>query len=72
MSNVILHPSYHSRVNSAIDSVVTSIRRTNLKSRLACLADGDFIDVIQDAVRGELIQPSSGFGIVLKRLRAAA
>jgi hypothetical protein len=72
MHNRILHPSYHSRVNSAVDHVVESIRRAKLEERLARLGESEWNELIVEAVRTELAQPWSGVATVLKMLRRVA
>jgi hypothetical protein len=72
MGNVVLHPQYYSRLDSAIDSVVSGIRRADLKKWLAKLGETEWNDLIVEAVKTELIQPGSGMATVLKLLRRAA
>jgi hypothetical protein len=72
MSNVVLHPSYYPRLNAAIDNVVSGIRRADLEKWLAPLGETEWNNVIVEAVKTELVQPSTGVATVLKLLRRAA
>jgi hypothetical protein len=72
MSNVVLHPSHYSRLNAAIDNVVSGIRRADLEKWLAHLGETEWNNVIVDAVKAGLIQPMSGVASVLKSLRRVA
>jgi hypothetical protein len=71
MSNVITYPSSNTRIDLAIDRIFSSIRYAKLEHRIARLSEGDWGDLITDAVVSELRAPSSGFGVVLKMLRRA-
>jgi hypothetical protein len=72
MGNVVLHPEYYRRLNAAIDSVVSGIRRTALEKWLAKLGETEWNNLIVEAVKTELIQPRSGVTTILKILRRAA
>jgi hypothetical protein len=72
MSNVIAYPSSNTRIDLAIDRIFSSIRCANLEQRIARLSEGEWGDLITDAVASELRAPSSGFGVVLKMLRRVA
>jgi hypothetical protein len=71
MSNVVTYPSSNTRIDTAIERMFSSIRHARLEHRIGGLSDGDWGDLITDAVVSELRDPSSGFGVVLKSLRRA-
>ena len=72
MSKVVLHPKYYPRLNTAIESVVSGIRRANLEEWLARLGETEWNNVIVEAVKTELMQPSMGVATVMKLLKRAA
>ena len=72
MSNVHLHPRHSPRFYSAVDNVVLGIRDAKLESELGKLGEGEWNQIIVDAVVTELRAPNTGLRTVLKRLRGRA